>query len=471
MTNALSGPQLVVRDPSDARRIVGEAPTATADDSIRALDRATAVQPVWARTDRTQRGKILLRLADLIRRDAASLAELISGEMGKLLGEAAGEAESAAAFADYYGGLGSQAYGEVLPSGRPNASAYAVREPVGVVLLVTPWNDPLVTPLRKLAPALLCGNPVLLKPSSETPLVALKLAELLVEAGLPENTLQVLPGPASAVVTPLIDDDRVAAVSFTGSTEVGLGLRRRLADRNCRLLTEMGGKNSAIVFDDADLDTAIPHLMTAAYGQAGQRCTATSRLLVQEGIRAEFLERFAHAVESIRLGAPSDSATTMGPVISSGSREQVLAAIAASRESGSSVIGGTVPEQSELSHGWFVRPSLILDAPIAGPAWTDELFAPVVACRSFSTPDEAIQSANGTRYGLSTAAFTNDLGLSQRLTRELATGQVAVNLPTSGWPAFLPFGGWGDSGSAHKEQGTQVLDFYSRWKTVAVASN
>ena len=461
---------LDVVNPADTRLKVGRVEASTPAGARDALERATSAQRGWGRLDPTERGAVLFELSRLLRRDAHDLALLITREMGKLLSDAAKEVESAARFAEYYAGIGYAAFGDVLPGGRAGVSASAFRAPVGVVLLITPWNDPLVTPLRKAAPALIMGNAVLLKPASISPLIAVRLEALLLEAGLPSGVLQVLAGRPPMTVDPLLDDDRLSAVSFTGSTAAGLQLRSRLAARNVRLLTEMGGKNAAIVLADADVDLAAATIVAAAFGQSGQRCTATSRVLVHESVADAVRERLAASIDETVVGDPESSASLMGPLASESARESTLASLARARAVGSSVHGGRSLDDGALSHGWFFEPAMVDVRDDGDPTWTDELFAPVVAIRTFGSADEAIALANATRYGLSASVFTNDLSAAHRFIAELNVGQVAVNLPSSGWPVFLPFGGWGDSGSAHKEQGEQVLDFYSRWKTAAIAT-
>lgn len=459
-----------VYDPATGE-LVAAVPRLTSEHAAAALAAAQRGAAEWARTSLLTRGQVLLQTARLLRENAARIAELIVRENGKTLAEATGEVEKSAQFFEYYGGMARNPYGYLLADARPNSRAEARYEPVGAVLIVTPWNDPLLTPARKLAPALLTGNAVIFKPASETPLGALELTRIFLEAGLPAETISTLTGRGGEIVDPLLESGGgIAAVSFTGSTAIGLQLQRKLAGSNVRVQTEMGGKNAVVVMADADLDLAVDTVIAGAFGQSGQRCTATSRVLVAAEIADEFGARLAGAVSSLRVGSGLDASTQVGPLVSRGQRDSVVGFIERAEQA-----GGVVQARGELSEslpasGCYVAPTLVGNVAADSELWTDEVFGPVVALRSFATLDEAIDAVNASAYGLSAAIFTQSLSSSTTFTDRVEAGQVSVNLPTSGWDIHHPFGGFKDSGSGYKEQGTEVLNFYTRVKTVAIRS-
>jgi aldehyde dehydrogenase (NAD+) len=330
-------------------------------------------------------------------------------------------------------------------------------------------DDPVLTPARKLGPALISGNTVVLKTATETPVTALYLAAALHDAGLPNGVLNVVTGRASQVGAALTGDPRVAAITFTGSTPVGMAVRAAVVRRNVRVQTEMGGKYPSVVMADADLDHAARTITTAAFAQTGQRCTATSRLIVEAAVREPFLERLVAHARALRVGSGLEEETNMGPVASGSQMESVLEMIAEAKQAGAvPVCGGDRLSEGPYERGYFVAPTVLDQVRTDMPLWREEVFGPVVAVTAVSGLDEAIKAANDTSFGLSAAIFTRDLRAAQVFASEVNTGQVAVNLPTSGWAPHLPFGGFALSGSPFKEQGLNALQFYTRTKTIAV---
>jgi aldehyde dehydrogenase (NAD+) len=337
-----------------------------------------------------------------------------------------------------------------------------------VVALITPWNDPLVTPARKLAPALIMGNTVLLKPSLETPLSALHLAEILYEAGLPAGVLSVVTGSSERVAGPLLENDVVTAMSFTGSTAVGLHLQRQLAGR-MRVQTEMGGKNAALVLPDADLELAVATIVKAAVGQTGQRCTATSRVVVHESIADEFTASLAAGFARLRVGPGDQPGVDVGPLVTQGHLESVCAAVDRATADGAQLLsGGSRLRGGAHDRGHFMQPTVIGDVTPAMPVWREEIFGPVVGVVRTSSFEDGVALVNDSRYGLAASVFTRDLSWAHRFAQEVDAGQIAVNLPTMGWDVHVPFGGFKESGSPFKEHGTEGLNFYTRVKSVAV---
>jgi alpha-ketoglutaric semialdehyde dehydrogenase len=457
-----------VTDPADRDAVVASVPALDPADVDRAYAGAVEGFAVWRATPALERARVLAGAADLLRERAEEIAVELVHEMGKTLGEATVETAKAADFLDYYASLARLPLGALLADARPGVEVAVRTEPVGVVLAITPWNDPLLTPARKLAPALFAGNAVILKPASETPLVALHLARALDDAGLPAGVLGTVTGRACRISEALLGDDRLVAVTFTGSTAVGNGLRRALGDRNVRLQTEMGGKNASVVLADADLELAAATVAAAAFGQGGQRCTATSRVIVEREIAGELARLLVAHAERVRLGPGLAPDTTMGPLVSDRHRDEVLAHLERARGEGARFLtGGGAPPDPDLARGCYVQPTVLADVDGAMAVWREEVFGPAIALREVADLDEAIAAANDSVYGLSAAVFTRSLSSAARFTREVEAGQVAVNLPTSGWDVHHPFGGFRESGSAFKEQGLEGLRFYTRVKTVA----
>lgn len=459
---------LEVRDPADVREVVAEVPTMTAAQVAAAYASARAAFEGWRRANPLDRAAVLSRAAGLLRARAEEGAVTLVRENGKTLAEARVEVAKSADFLDYYASFARQPLGEILADARPGTQVTVRTEPVGVVLAITPWNDPLLTPARKLGPALISGNAVLLKPASQTPLIAAWLAGLLAAAGLPDGVLTVVTGRERDVSAALLGSAELNALTFTGSNWVGDHLRRTLAERNVRLQTETGGKNPSVVLADADLDLAADTIAGAAFGQAGQRCTATSRLIADSAIAPALLERLRARAQACVLGPGLAPATTLGPLSSPGHRDDVLGHIERARSQGATVLtGGGRPADEALAYGCYVTPTIIAVDP-KHSLWTDEVFGPVISAVEAASFEDAVRLANDTQYGLSAAVFTRDLGHANAFIDLAEAGQVSVNLPTSGWDVHHPFGGFRDSGSPFKEQGAPGLRFYTRIKTAAV---
>jgi aldehyde dehydrogenase (NAD+) len=459
---------LEIRDPADQRSVVARVPAMGASEVRTAYERARAGSGIWRQANPLDRAAVLSSCADLIRSKAADGAVTLVRENGKTLAEARVEVAKTADFFDYYASFARQPLGEILADARGGTQTTVRSEPVGVVLAITPWNDPLLTPARKLGPALIAGNAVLLKPSRQTPLIAQWLADLLEAAGLPSGVLEVVTGRDREISAALLGHPDLDAVTFTGSTATGNLLRRALAERNVRLQTETGGKNASVVLADADLNLAADTVAAAAFGQAGQRCTATSRLIADSAVAPALLDLLRHRAAACVLGPGLDPGSTLGPLATAEHRDGVLAHIDQARAEGAEVIaGGGRPDRDALRYGCYVEPTIVSVQP-RHSLWRDEVFGPVVAVCPASGFDEAVRLANDSSYGLSAAVFTNSLRLASEFIDRVDAGQVAVNLPTSGWDVHHPFGGFRDSGSAFKEQGAPGLRFYTRLKTAAV---
>jgi acyl-CoA reductase-like NAD-dependent aldehyde dehydrogenase len=456
-------------NPADQRDVIGLIPLARPEQAAAAVDAAAAAFPAWRATSIVERGVILSKAADLLRDRRETIAADITRENGKTLREARVEVTKSADFLDYYAGVGRLPYGELLDDVREGAFVLTKREPLGVVVAITPWNDPLLTPARKISPALISGNTLVVKPSTDTPLAMQHLAMALQDAGLPAGVVNLISAPSAVIGSHVLADPRIAAVTLTGSTQTGLGLQKQLAGRNLRFQAEMGGKNAAVVMADADLDLAAATIAAAGFAQAGQRCTATSRVLVQASVRDAFLDKLVAIAGEQRVGPGIDDDTTVGPLVHRDQQSLVVEHVGRARAQGASVlIGGDVPTTDAQAHGCFVNPAVVADVEPSMDLWREEVFGPVIAVATFDSFEQAVHEVNDSPYGLSAAIFTTNLSMAHRFIDEADTGQVAVNLPTSGWDVHHPFGGFKNSGSAFKEQGLEALRFYTKLKTATI---
>lgn len=454
-------------DPADASQVIGEVVTADAAVVEKALDAAVAGQRDWARRSPAERGALLEAAAGLLAAQSETMALRVTLEEGKPLWEARAEVGKAVETLRFYGALGRDLDGRALFGDRADSHARTVPTPVGVCALLTPWNVPVVGPARKVAPALVTGNACVLKPASWTPGPATLLVEILHEAGIPPEVVQVLHGPGHELGERLVSHARVTAVSFTGSTEVGHRMRRTLPP-STRLQAELGGKNPLVVMPDADLELAIELIVRGGLLSTGQMCTATSRVLVHTSVLEKLRGSLLARIDGIRLGPGTAEDTWMGPLVSEQRRTEVEAALLSARKRGLVVEGGERP-RGALSNGWFLTSAVVTRLRPDDPIAQDELFGPVLALLPFETLDEAIAIANNTRYGLSASICTSDLDAALAFVDRCEAGVVGVNVPTAGVDLQFAFGGIKDSGSGSKEQGREGLEFFVTRRTIIVA--
>ncbi len=442
---------------------------ATPADVDRAVDAARRALARWRLVPAPRRGEILFRAAEILKERKEDLARLMVREMGKVLAEARGDVQEAIDMVYYMAGEGRRLAGETVPCELPEKFGFSVRDPVGVVACITPWNFPLAIPAWKLAPALVAGNTVVFKPASDTPLLAARLVEILTEAGVPPGAVNLVYGPGDTVGEALITHPGVDLVSFTGSTAVG----RRIAEAAGRLLKrvhlELGGKNAIIVLEDADLDLALQGIVWSAFGTTGQRCTAASRVLVHRAVEQPLLERLADRAARLRLGNGLDPATEVGPLINAAAVEKVHRYVELGRREGARLLcGGEPARDGELTRGHFYRPTIFADARPEMRICQEEIFGPVTAVIRVESLEEAVAVNNATSYGLSSSVYTRDVNRAMRAVRDITTGLVYVNAGTIGAEIQLPFGGTRGTGNGHREAGRAALEVYSEWKTVYV---
>jgi len=465
-----SGQTFASTNPARTREVVGYYQKSTAADLDAAVAVAHAAQPAWAATPAPERGEVLLRAALLLEQQKEALAALMTREMGKVLKETLGDVQTAIDVAKFMAGEGRRAEGQTIPSGLREKFTMTVRQPLGVVGIITPWNFPLAIPAWKTFPALLAGNAVVLKPASDTPLLSLKMAELLHAAGLPAGVCNVITGPGGTLGDALASHKGVNMISLTGSTEVGRRVGA-ICGRDLRRCTlELGGKNAVIVLDDADIDLAVSSVSWGAFGTTGQRCTATSRVIVHETVAQAFTERLAAAAERLHIGDGLDPAVEMGPLVNVGRVAAVHEYTEIGQRAGAKLVtGGAPPTGDAYSDGAFYKPTIFADVSPDMRIAREEVFGPFVSILPASSYEEAIQIANSTEYGLSTAIFTNDVRAAFRAMRDIESGLVYINAPTTGAEIHLPFGGMKASGNGHRELGSKAVEEFSETKSIFVS--
>jgi aldehyde dehydrogenase (NAD+) len=454
-------------NPADRDDVLAEFPAATAQDAGRAIDAAQAAFRNWKNTPGPERGRVLWRAADIARQRADEIARTLTREEGKVLKEAKGEVMKGISLLEFYAGEGFRMHGKTLPSEARDTFTYTIRRPLGVVGLIAPWNFPWAIPVWKSAPALAAGNCVVFKPAELTPATASLLVEVYEQAGLPPGVFNMIVGSGSVVGEAMVHSPALRAISFTGSNEIGGALYAKAAQRGAKVTCEMGGKNAVIVMADADIDKAAVAIHGGAFGSTGQRCTATSRVIVNPVIKEALLERLIDGARKIKVGPGLDENVDMGPAVDEKQWATDFDYINIGQKEGARlVLGGKRPDN--LGNGYFVEPTIFDNVGPNMRIFKEEIFGPVLSLTSATNLTEALAYANGVDYGLTTSIFTENIDTIMNFVEEVETGMVHVNEPTIGGEAQLPFGGTKATGVGEREMAEEGLNFFTELKTVFI---
>jgi len=456
-------------NPANRHDSIGLFPASSLEDVNRAVQAAKKAFVGWRLVPAPKRGEILYRVGELLRRHKEEIARGMTREMGKILKETRGDVQEGIDTAFYVAGEGRRLFGETTPSELPDKFAMSVRSPIGVCALITPWNFPMAIPTWKLFPALLCGNTVVLKPAEDTPYTAVKLFEILAEAGVPPGIVNLVHGRGEVVGAALVRHPDVRLVSFTGSAEVGREIASVCGQQLKRVSLELGGKNAQIVMEDADLNLALEGALWGAFGTTGQRCTATSRLILHRDIKKDLTDMLVARAERIKIGDGLDESVEMGPLINHAAREKVHRYVQIGKEEGARLLtGGSIYEEGKWIDGYFYRPTIFDHVSPSMRIAQEEIFGPVLSVIEVKSFEEAIEVINGTPYGLSSSVYTRDVQRAFHAMRDIEAGITYINGPTIGAEVHLPFGGVKDTGNGHREAGTTVYDIFSEWKSVYI---
>ncbi len=455
------------RSPANLDDVLGQYPVSSEKDALDAVAAAKAAAPGWAAMPGPARGRILARAAELFRTRIDDFARTLCREEGKTFAESKGEVNKGIALFEFYSGEGFRMHGKTLPSESKQTLTFTLRQPLGVVALITPWNFPFAIPAWKSAPALVTGNTVVLKPASNTPGTAAMIAQVMHDAGCPKGVFNLVTGPGGAVGNTLVDHKDVQAVSFTGSNSIGLALNQRAAKRGIRVTAEMGGKNPVVVMDDADLELAAVGILQGAFGSTGQRCTATSRVVVQKGIAPRLTELLVAGAKKLKVGNGLDAGIDMGPAVDEAQLKTDLDYIQYGLAEGAKLLtGGNKLESGAFAKGFYLEPTIFSGVKVGHRLHQEEVFGPVIAIVEVGDFEEALQAANAVEFGLSSSIYTRDANTAMKFVERSEVGMVHVNNPTVGGEAQLPFGGWKSTGVGEREMAEEGGEFFTQLKTV-----
>ena len=465
---AASGKTMLNLNPADHSDVIGAFPSSHAEDVALAVAAAKKAFATWRLVPAPKRAEILLRAGSNLVQNKEKYAREMTREMGKVLAETRGDVQEAIDEAFYVAGEGRRLFGVTTSSELQNKFAMSVRMPVGVVGLITPWNFPMAIPSWKLFPALVAGNTCVIKPATDTPLSTYNLVQALIDAGLPPGVVNIVCGTGSTAGAALVEHPDIRAISFTGSSTVGSLVAQRAAATFKQVSLEMGGKNAQIVLDDANLDLALDGALWGAFGTTGQRCTATSRILLQKGIATEFTDKLVARAKKLKIGNGLDESVEVGPQVNANQIETSEKYVGIALGEGAQLLcGGHALTSGAYAHGTFFEPTILAGVTPAMRIAREEVFGPVVSLMEFSIFDEAIEIANSIDYGLSTSLYTRDVNRAFAAIRDLEAGITYINAPTIGAEVHLPFGGVKHTGNGHRE-GLGALDFFTTWKAVYV---
>jgi aldehyde dehydrogenase (NAD+) len=457
------------RNPANRNDLIGLFPASEQADVEAAVAAAKKAFASWRLVPAPKRGELLHRVGELLKKHKEELARVETREMGKILKETRGDVQEGIDCAFYNAGEGRRLFGETTPSELPDKFAMSVRAPVGVCALITPWNFPLAIPTWKLFPALLCGNTVILKPAEDTPHTAVKFFEILEKAGVPPGVVNLVHGRGEQAGAALVRHPDVKLVSFTGSASVGREIASLCGQHLKRVSLELGGKNAQVVMEDADLELALEGALWGAFGTTGQRCTATSRLILHRNIKQRLTDALVARAEKISIGDGLDERIEMGPLINQAALQKVQRYVGIGKNEGARLLtGGSVYDRGRCADGWFFQPTIFDQVTPQMRIAQEEIFGPVLSVIEVQSFEEAVEVLNGTAYGLSSAIYTADVGRAFRAMRDVEAGITYINGPTIGAEVHLPFGGVKDTGNGHREAGTTAYDIFTEWKSIYV---
>jgi aldehyde dehydrogenase (NAD+) len=466
--DSVSGETFESRNPADRRDVVGRFQAGTKADAAKAVRAAEMALPRWKATPAPKRGELLYRFGELMARDKEKLSRAMTREMGKVLAEARGDVQEGIDIAYLMAGEGRRMFGDTVPSELPDKWAMSIRQPIGIVGLITPWNFPVAIPCWKSMPALVAGNTVVFKPASDTPHCATLVVELMEEAGFPPGVINLVTGGGAEVGDAIVESPDVKVISFTGHTSTGKSIAERAAKRLKRVSLELGGKNAVVVMRDADLDLATDGILWSAFGTTGQRCTACSRVIVEKPVVDGLLQRLEARAKQLKLGSGLDETVDVGPLINPAAVEKVGSYVDIGRSEGELVLGGGAATDGDLANGTFFNPTIFAGVMPMARIAQEEIFGPVLSVIPVDDYAGAMTALNQTKYGLSSSIFTSDANTAFRAMRDFETGIVYVNAGTTGAETHLPFGGWKETGNGHREAGHAALDSFTEWKSIYV---
>ncbi|SDZ80081.1 aldehyde dehydrogenase (NAD+) [Thalassobacillus cyri] len=447
-------------------QVIGEFPASTEADTKEAIDAANRAFPGWKKLSYQQRGAYLLKAAEILDKNAEEIGRDLTIEEGKTLKEGIGETRRAVSILKYFAGEAMQPTGNVIPSSNPETMIYTKRVPLGPIGLITPWNFPIAIPVWKMAPALIYGNTVVIKPADLTPKCVYHIMSAFHEAGLPKGVVNCVFGRGSIVGNELVENPDIKGISFTGSNPVGRAIQEKAIAKGKKVQLEMGGKNPLVVLADADIDKAVDLAIKGAYQSTGQKCTATSRVIVENGIYENFRDGLIERTQALKVGDPLSNDTFMGPSVSKNQYDSVLSMIEQGKKVGELLCGGGVVEESSLDKGYYIQPTIFALSDQNARIAKEEIFGPVFSLLTAADYREAVLMANDTEFGLSASIWTNNLNRAQQFIDQIDAGMVHVNSETAGAEPQVPFGGMKNSSAGPREQGKTAIEFYTQVKTV-----
>jgi aldehyde dehydrogenase (NAD+) len=467
--DAIDGETFENRNPADRDDLIGIFPKSNKKDVDEAVKAAREAFKEWRLVPAPQRGQIMKKVGDLMVQRKEEIAREMTREMGKVFTETMGDTQEGIDTAYYADGESRRFFAPSVPSELPNKVAMTTRQPMGVAGVICPWNFPMAIPTWKIFPALTCGNAVVFKPASDVPATGTALVEILLDGGVPPKVINLVHGTGSTVGVPLVEHPDVDVISFTGSSVVGRKIAEACGRDLKRVSLELGGKNGQIVMDDANLELAIDGALWGAFGTTGQRCTATSRLIVQEDVHDQFVDMLLERTKKLKLGYGNNEGVDVGPVINEGQRKIIHDYVEIGQQEGARMLcGGEYATDGDLAKGYFYKPTIFTDVTPKMRIAQEEIFGPVVVVIKVKSFDEAISVLNDTAYGLSSSVYTNDVNRAFRAMRDIEAGITYINGPTIGAEAHLPFGGVKDTGNGHREGGWTAYEIFSEWKTLYV---